>query len=164
MRAFTIGLLTLASCAGQPYPIERETSVEAVTDRWFSAFTVAEFTIVDLAERPTSEQVARALPKNAKTSLRIWFECSVTSRRAPSDCRPTRAWPDEGRTVQAGRSLLPAFRLTDEANQLVQRYGGKFILDMYLDDEARQLDRSCPPNWCPATPAPPPPPPPALEN
>jgi hypothetical protein len=159
MRLALVLPLTLSACVAPAYSF-RPDHASNVPERWFAAISLPTGKTVTILEGPSLEQVARSLPANAKSSLRIYFDCGVTERGKLTKCQPTQMSPDTVSTVQAGRSLLPHFRLSAEGKDLVQRFGGRLLLSMYIDDEARKLDRSCPSPWCAITPAPPPPPPP----
>lgn len=159
MRVGFAFFFALAACVSQPGIRAPDVSDEAAPARWFSAATLPDFKPVLLAQRPTVLQVARALPRDATTSLRIWFECRVTRTQTLADCEPKRVWPNEARTIRAARSLLSTFRLVDDARELTKP-SAAVHLSIYIDDEMRRLDRSCPRDWCPSTPPPLPPPPP----
>jgi hypothetical protein len=157
MRVGFALVFALSACASQPDVRALDIAADAAPERWFDVFTLPNFNPVGLAQRPTLKQVAKALPVDATTPLRIWFECKVSRTLTLTDCEPTRVWPNEASTIRAARSLLPAFRLISDANELTQP-SATVLLTMYIDDDSRRLDRSCPRDWCPSIPPPPPPP------
>lgn len=146
--------LTLAACAASPGPAGQPSPA-----RWFEAATLPDFDHLELAQRPTVEQTAHALPAAAKVPFRLWFECEAKADGALAGCHATRLWPNDATTERAGRALLRYFRLTPAATALAQRSEGKVNLALFITDEARELDQSCPSGWCSITPPPPPVPP-----
>ena len=155
MRVFAlIALASLAGCAVPPGSAGGP--AHPVPPRWFEAATLPDVAPLELAQRPTLEQTARALPAEAATPFRAWFECAPKANGALDACTWTRLWPNNETAENAARALLPYVRLTPEAAALARRSGGKVHLGLFIDDASRDLERACPRDWCAVTPPPPP--------
>lgn len=136
-----------------------------VPSTWFNAFVTAidpresYFEPADLISQPNRQQVASVLPLGATVSFWITALCSVREDGTLRQCKPQRLWPDNPETFVSASKLFPLFRISRDDAASVTTHKAEVLLDLYLDDDSRKLDRSCPPGWCPVTPAPPPPPP-----
>ena len=139
---------------------------DPVPETWFSTFLTADvpsggyFKPVHLVHSPDRAQVASALPQAATVSYRANLVCGVRPTGVLFSCKPQQLWPDSPKTFSAVRMLVPSFKLSLADAALAKAHHAQILLTMYVDDDRRKIDRSCPPGWCPATPPPPPPPPP----
>lgn len=133
----------------------------AVPETWFSAFLIASsndpyFEPVDLVRRPDRHQVASLLPQTARVSYRANVICEVQDNGSVHSCKPQQLWPDDKSTFRLASKLLPSIRLSLADAEAAKAHHAELLVTMYIDDEDRKLDRSCPPGWCPILPAPPP--------
>lgn len=138
---------------------------DPVPETWFTAYLTADlpgggyFEPVTLVHSLNRAQVASVLPLTATVSYRVNLVCGVRPTGTLFECKPQQLWPDSPKTFLPVRKLLPSFKLSSADAALAKAHHAQVLLTMYIDDDGRKLDRSCPPGWCPSLPAPVPPPP-----
>lgn len=115
---------------------------------------VSDLGIAGFRTLPSERDVTRVMGRSATTAYRIRWDCAVTPNGQLKDCRRDSLWPENADSAAVDR-LLGKVRLDRRSTDLALGHNARVALSAYLDDARPGLDRTCPPGWCPATPAPP---------
>ena len=112
---------------------------------------------VKLVGEPNPQQLDKLLPQHAKKMLRVVMLCDVDGERRPRRCRRDPSFPTQFGSIAVAQKTLQGVTVSEKDTDEIRRRGLRLQVALYLDDPARELDRSNP--W--VVPIPPPPPPPA---
>jgi len=112
---------------------------------------------VSFASLPSEGDIARLFKAASQPTYRAKWDCGVSRSGQLENCNLADVSPKNA-DRRALKALLDKVRLDAPTVKMARQKQARVYLDAYFDDGRPGRDRSCPPGWCPVTPAPPPPP------
>lgn len=115
---------------------------------------VSDLGTVGFRSLPTQQDIARAFSPKSQSAYRVAWDCSISGTGQLKNCKLNAVWPA---TVDLSlvSGILEKVRLDRQTVNNARQHHARLALTVYLDDGRQELNRSCPPGWCPTTLAPP---------
>ena len=110
---------------------------------------------VALVAVPGKQFIARLVPLDSHVALRLEFNCATSNDGRLVNCKSGRMFPSNPSVIPVMTAIWSRMRVSRSDAANVNAQGGRVFISAFLNDPRRNLDASCPQNWCPQLPRPP---------